>query len=404
MKVCLVTAEYPPMVGGVGDYTERLARELARRGNDVVVMTTASAETGDTPKALRVVPCWDFRTLRLVGNIINREQPDLLHIQYQTAAYGMHPAINLLPRRLRRTHPRIPVITTFHDLREPYLFPKAGPLRHWVTRQLIHHSAGVVATNAEDFTAIGSIVDGRLSPYRKLIPLAPGVPPLGPADDAVRAHVRERWRIPADGYAVGHVGLLNHTKGVEDVLQAVGLLKARGLPVRLVMLGEALGAADPTNRAYQATLLRLAQKLGIALDITWTGYLPPAELSRALQALDCCLLPYTDGASYRRTTLLTALAHGLPVVTTTPNPAAEGPVRAEGAELPHLENEETCLLVPPGDFHALADAAQRTLTDTALRARLQAGGLRLSARFTWDAVADGTLDFYREVASAFQAR
>lgn len=397
MKVCLVTAEYPPMVGGVGDYTERLARELACRGNDVVVMTTASAEIGDIPKALRVVPCWDFRTFRLVRDVIDSEQPDLLHIQYQTAAYGMHPAINLLPRRLRRTHAQLPVITTFHDLREPYLFPKAGPLRHWVTRQLVLHSAGVVATNAEDFATISRIAGSRSSLCLKLVPLAPSVPPPGPADDAARAHVRESWGIPADGYAVGHVGLLNHTKGVEDVLQAFNLLKAQGLPVRMLMLGEALGAADPTNRAYQATLLRLARKLGITSDITWTGYLPPAELSRALQALDCCFLPYIDGASYRRTTLLTTLAHGVSVVTTTPNPAAQG------GQLPDLENGDSCLLVPPGDFRALADAARRTLTDAALRARLQAGAQRLSARFTWDAVADGTLNFYREVAGAFQA-
>lgn len=382
------------MVGGVGDYAERLARELACRGNDLVVVTTASAETVAPLKTLRVVPRWDFRTFRLVRDVIDREQLDLLHIQYQTAAYGMHPAINLLPRRLRRSHPQCPVITTFHDLREPYLFPKAEPLRHWVTQQLMLHSAGVVATNPEDFAAVDGIVGNRPLPRLKLIPLAPNVQPC-PANDAARVRIRDGWGIPANGYAVGHVGLLNHTKGVEGVLRAFSLLKARGLPVRVIMLGEALGAADPTNRAHRTRLLRLAQELGVASDITWTGYLPTADLSRALQSLDCCLLPYTDGASYRRTTLLTALAHGLPVVTTTPNPAAQA------SDLPRLENEETCLLVPPGDFHALADAAQRTLTDPALRTRLQAGARRLSARFSWDAVADGTLDFYREVASAF---
>ena len=45
-----------------------------------------------------------------------------MNIQYQTAAYGMSPFIHFLPDALRP----IPVVTTFHDLRFPYLFPKAG--------------------------------------------------------------------------------------------------------------------------------------------------------------------------------------------------------------------------------------------------------------------------------------
>ncbi|MBK9234160.1 MAG: hypothetical protein IPO15_25800 [Anaerolineae bacterium] len=62
---------------------------------------------------------------------IRQIQPAVVLIQYQTAAFGLHPAVNLLPGwlrlRLGRRRPRL--ITTFHDLKFPYLFPKAGPLR-----------------------------------------------------------------------------------------------------------------------------------------------------------------------------------------------------------------------------------------------------------------------------------
>ena len=55
-------------------------------------------------------------------------RPDVVHIQYQSAAYGCIGAVNFLPWRLRLARPG-PALTTFHDLRLPYLFPKAGPLR-----------------------------------------------------------------------------------------------------------------------------------------------------------------------------------------------------------------------------------------------------------------------------------
>jgi glycogen synthase len=41
MRICLVTGEYPPQQGGVGDYTHELATALAALGADVTVLTNA---------------------------------------------------------------------------------------------------------------------------------------------------------------------------------------------------------------------------------------------------------------------------------------------------------------------------------------------------------------------------
>jgi glycosyltransferase involved in cell wall biosynthesis len=48
------------------------------------------------------------------------------------------------------------------------------------------------------------------------------------------------------------------------------------------------------------------------------GWLEPAALSAYLLAADVALLPYADGASARRGSLLACAAHGLPIVSTTP--------------------------------------------------------------------------------------
>jgi glycosyltransferase involved in cell wall biosynthesis len=63
-------------------------------------------------------------------------------------------------------------------------------------------------------------------------------------------------------------------------------------------------------------------------------------------------------------------------------------------------DEETGLLVPPGDVRALRRALERLLADRELRQRLgEAARERARERFGWDAVIDATLDAYRSAAA-----
>jgi len=72
-----------------------------------------------------------------------------------------------------------------------------------------------------------------------------------------------------------------------------------------------------------------------------------------------------------------ALAHGLPVVSTT-----------TGA-IPDLVGEEAGLLVPPGDMGALAEALARVLGDAGLRRRLAEGARRVRDRLpNWGQAVD----------------
>jgi glycosyltransferase involved in cell wall biosynthesis len=116
--------------------------------------------------------------------------------------------------------------------------------------------------------------------------------------------------------------------------------------------------------------------------VAWTGRLEAAEVSHRLSTCALCVLPYEEGASLRRTTLLTALAHGAPVVTTRPRRPIDG-------------LEEAALLIDRAEGGLLAAAIRRALGDEALRARLSAGALRLAGRFSWGAVAERTLEVYR---------
>src|SRR5205814_10635910 len=124
---------------------------------------------------------------------------------------------------------------------------------------------------------------------------------------------------------------------------------------RLMMVGGGLGSSDPTNRATATQLDTLARELDVQDMFLWTGYLSPREVSAALRAADIAVLPYADGASFRRGSRLAVLEHGLPVVTTTPQKSKIQNPKSK-IQNPTLIDAENALLVSPGNATALAEA------------------------------------------------
>jgi glycosyltransferase involved in cell wall biosynthesis len=125
--------------------------------------------------------------------------------------------------------------------------------------------------------------------------------------------------------------------------------------------------------------------LGVSQRVIWSGYRPPDEVSALWQASDIAVLPYADGASLRRGTLLAAFAHGLPVVSTTPRVAVE-----------QLRDGENILLAAPGDDRALAEQVIALINSPELRAKLSQGALRLAEEFSWSRIADQHLALYED--------
>ena len=239
----------------------------------------------------------------------------------------MHPAINFLPWRLRRAPHRPAIVVTAHDLLPPYLFPKAGPLRQWVTRRLLADADAVVVTNEDDYFQIGehwglgigdrgsiaptqSLIANRQSPV--LIPIGSNIA-VAPGDTYDRAAWRARLQVGADETLLAYFGLISRSKGLDTLLDALARLPAH---FRLLVIGGA--ATAPEDRVYADAIRQQIERLGLERRVTVTGHCPAEEVSAHLLAADIAALPFADGASFRRGSLLAALAHGLPVVTTIP--------------------------------------------------------------------------------------
>jgi glycosyltransferase involved in cell wall biosynthesis len=435
MRIALLSGEYPPQPGGVGDYTRRLGEALLARGHDVFVFTIADCrfqildlghpDLNPKSKIQNPKSDWGWRCWRAVIAALEQTRPDVLHIQYQTGAYGMHPAINLLPWRLRRLPARPRVATTAHDLLLPYLFPKAGPARRWVTRRLLADSDAVVVTNEADLNEVQKLemrdwnaranyqlpITNYQSPI--FIPIGSNIP-VAPPPGYERGAWRAQMGVADDDLVIAYFGLISRTKGLHVLLDALQRLPPG---FRLLIVGGA--ATQQQDRAYAAEIERQIDERGLRARVIVTGHCDEATVSAHLLAADMAALPFADGASFRRGSLLAVLAHGVPTITTTDDrqptthdrqPTTDNPIKISAVSGQwsmvggRLADGENALLVPPEDVGALAAALARLAGDVALREQLSAGGRALAAQFAWATIAERHEALYHEMTRQHRGR
>ncbi|HEX2923178.1 MAG TPA: glycosyltransferase family 4 protein, partial [Chloroflexota bacterium] len=182
---------------------------------------------------------------------------------------------------------------------------------------------------------------------------------------------------------------MNDTKGVEFLVQALGLLLGRGVPLKLLVVGGETGDTDPTNRSYSQRVHRLIQSRHMEDRVYWTGFVSAQQVSAALLSSDVCALPFRDGASVRRGSLLAAILHGLPVVTTFPEKPE--PLLVDGENLAMVERDSP---------KALADTIESLWSDPGAWQRLSDGAAMLAGNFTWQKIAARHMEMYETLLNS----
>jgi glycosyltransferase involved in cell wall biosynthesis len=392
LKIGLVTGEYPPMQGGVGDFSRELALALAALGHDVHVITHISIRSGDFSRPLPttdaqavttsvnvhpIIRAWNLQSLISIRRLARALSLDLINIQYQAAAYGMTPPIHFLPKAAG-----LPSVVTFHDLRVPYLFPKAGRLRRDAVTYLARSASGVIVTDPADEAELRRRGVERVTQ----IPIGSNIAP-SPPPDYDRARWRARLGVGPGEFLLGYFGFLNPSKGGDTLIGALAGLAARKLPVKLVLIGGRAGTSDArVNEAFGEDIDKLIADYSLAGRILRTGFVDSAQVSAHLLACDALVLPYRDGVSFRRGTFMAALIHGCAIITTEP-----------ASPLPELRDGVNIRLVPPDSASAIVLAVSELLEAPQLRARLGEGARELAGQFTWDKIAKRTAEFFERV-------
>ncbi|MBL8237044.1 MAG: glycosyltransferase family 4 protein [Bryobacterales bacterium] len=156
---------------------------------------------------------------------------------------------------------------------------------------------------------------------------------------------------PAPSTAVPEVicvGRLAPVKAQHILIEAIGLLRARGLSVRLRLVGD-----GPDRASLEAA----TAQLGLTGDVIFDGWRNQDEVrERYRMASVFAMASFAEGIPV---VLMEAMAMGIPCVAT----------RIMG--IPELiDDGASGLLVPPADAEALADAIARLLSNPELTARL----------------------------------
>ncbi|MBX3081185.1 MAG: glycosyltransferase family 4 protein [Anaerolineae bacterium] len=383
MRISIITGEYPPMQGGVGDFSRELAVALADQGHAISVLTsrpdpstTVSAHSDQRIQLNASIRSWNAATFGTIQQWVAEQRPDVINIQYEAAAFKMSQMIHLLPRLLRR----YPVVTTYHDLLVPYLFPKAGSLRQQALLYVAQTSNAVIVTNRQDAQQLRSAPD---IPSLHTIPIGSNIsdqPPL----DYDRATWRAQLGIPPDAILAGYFGFLNVSKGIDILLNGVAGAVQQGLDLHLLMIGGNVGSSDASNATQVREVQALIRTLNLDSRVHWTGFVDNPLVSANLHACDMLLLPYRDGVSYRRGSFMAGLTHGCAIITTQPQIA-----------LPELRDGEQVRLIQP-DAAQLTAAIRDLAADPALRTKLGVQARELSLSFSWDRIAAQTIGVFEE--------
>ncbi len=371
----MVSPNYPPntIACGVGDFTRELSREIVKLGNEIVVIASDQyiAERRSVEEGIRVVPFgnhWNLLTLLKLFRFCMAEKFDCINLQYSSPLYGFSfklffPLLRLLS----------PVIISFHSL-------FGGPVYNkWIAGILIFFSSKQISTNEE--------VDHLLTKVPLLskanwvsIPIGSNINRIKVTPEEAREKVVEKMGFKKDDLVLTHFGLYYPGKGVETMMEALGNLKREFSDFHLLMLG----AVRPGQKDYYQSLVSLAEGYELGSFITWVGYQPEEDVSLFLSATDIYLVPYDQGVSSRRGSLMAGLSHALPIISTLPS-----------IPFKYFKNNENLLLVPPRASSELQKAILDLMRNSEKRESLRSGAELLYRQFSWENIAEETVRFLK---------
>ena len=325
-----------------------LMRAIRARGHEVIGVC-AEGPLLDGPRAegfrimgmpleRRVSPLAHWRAFRALVRLFRAERPDLVHA---------HMPISGFLARIAAWWVGVPrVAYTCHGFvfnqegRWPRRF--AGLCMEWIAGRLTDVFTTVSAADAEDARRLhifaGAAVVGNGRDPQRFRP-----------DASVRRRVRAALGVASDRVVVLAVSRLVWQKGYPELAEAM-----RSVPeAELWVVGERL----ESDRGPDMAAVLVATGLGARLRLL--GYRD--DVPDLMAAADIFVLPSRFEALPM--SVIEAMLSGLPVVASDIRGPAE-----------QVVPEETGLLVPVADPHALASALRRLAEDAALRARMGAAG------------------------------
>jgi glycosyltransferase involved in cell wall biosynthesis len=371
MRIALFSGNYNYIREGANQALNRLVRYAEDRGHRVRVYSPVTDAPAFEPEGELVpVPSvalpirTEFRlALRLPRAIredARRFAPDLIHVATP----------DILGTRAQSFAKQlgVPIVASLHTRFETYFdyygLAWARPLAEAHLRRFYRRSDHVLAPTPGIVVEMKGIRgDEQVSLWSR------GVDRMLFSPDRRDSAWRRMHGWRDDDVVVLFFGRLVLEKGVREFISIVKCLKARGVPVKALVVG-----AGPAEQLFAALP-----------DAVLTGHLDGPELARTVASADVLIHPSRTEAFGN--VVLEAMASGLAIVCAATDSAES------------LLNDGQSGILSEGDSDALAVEVQRLATDPQKRRTLGNQARSASRAFSWDAASASALKAYERTAA-----
>ena len=301
MRICFIVGAFPKMICGVGDYTNKLATELAKDDNNEIFVITSTKASNNFKKikVFNIVEKWDKSSTKVIIKKLKEIKPDVVNIQYPSDEYNdAYYIFNILPIIIKFKI-RCKLTETIHEYDTEPLSPQRK-IRYFFNFILMHK----VIVPEKKF------VDLIRKDFKKakvdFIRISSNIPRTKITKAEV-SNLKKKLKISSD-HLISFFGFINYKKGLEILLECLPEIKN----TTLLLVGD----LNKTNE-YQKKILEMINKNKIKNKIVITGFLEnELDVARYLSISDVCVLPFVEGVQERNGSFLAAYNQFIPVITT----------------------------------------------------------------------------------------
>jgi glycosyltransferase involved in cell wall biosynthesis len=270
-------------------------------------------------------PLGDLRTTVKLARILRRDKPDI--VETHTAKAG---AVGRLAAQLVG----VPlIIHVFHGhVFHGYFGPLKSEMFVNVERALARITDRIITVSPAQRRDIADVY--RIAPPERVltVPLGLGLEPFRTAKQTCHGRFRASLRVPTEALLIGFVGRLTAVKNPSLFVEAAEHVVQQFPQTRFVFVGDG---------ELRLVLEEQIDALGLAQHVIFAGW----QVDMPAVYADLDLLALTSLNEGTPVTVIEALATGIPVVATS-----------VGGVPDVLKDQETGVLIPPGDPEGLAQA------------------------------------------------
>ena len=385
MKIGYFVTHYPYkeeyndyFCGGVGAVAENLAKEMAKRGHEVLIFTTSrtrrySFEEREDIKIYRYGAHFRIAEAYMSFGLLFgplKHEMDIVHAHMGNAPA---PIAAWIYSKLKKK----PLIVTYHgDQQESYgTFLRRCSLKIYnkLFVNNILESSSLVISPSEPFIEESKF----LGSFRGRIKVIPnGINQGEVTISKTKENCRSELGIPHDKVVFLFVGALSKYKGPDVLLKSINMVTKKNKDVTLIYIGDG-------QMRYE--LESLSTKFGLNEIVKFVGFVEEQKKFEYFKAADVFVLPSTLNTEVFPIVLLEASASKLPMVVSDLNTFKC-----------FIQDGVNGIVTKNSDFNDLAGTLLMLSTDDNLRKKMGENAYNMVEDFSWDKVAEETERVYGE--------